>query len=417
MNLLRMRKGDLNKIHGKGDRMNRQAIVYLVSFAAFLGPFTQTIYAPILPEIQNDFHTTQFLVNLSISIFTFVLALMQMVYGPLTDTKGRRAVLLPGIALYVGASLACAYAHSIGQLLFFRFIQALGIATGSVVATTVIGDLFTGKARGRAMGTFQMLVALGPVLGPVIGGWVGGRAGYHGVFLVLTATGLLMLLANASLLKETKPEKTADERFSLRDFASILTHKTGSAVILLGFVQYYTYYNFLVFLPDILTRNYNLPAEEKGIVFLPLSLFLVIGSYLGGRLQEKIEARKCLVITSSLNVLATFVFIFTAKVSLVLLVINIAFFGLFLGLSLPVQTTLLTEFFVRERATAIGVYNFFRFIGMAAGPFVGSFLYQEGQIPLLYGFAALAFFSVVLYARRCLTGRDAVTAGEQGDAR
>ncbi|MGZ6505394.1 MAG: MFS transporter, partial [Tumebacillaceae bacterium] len=267
--------------------MNPRLIVFLVSFAAFLGPLTQTIYTPILPEIQSDFQTSQFLINFTISIFTIILAGLQIVYGPLTDSKGRRTVLLPGIALYVLASIGCAYSTSIGMLLLFRSLQAAGIAAGSVVATTVIGDLFEGKMRGRAMGTFQMLVALGPVVGPVIGGFVGAHFGYHGVFWVLTVAGLLMFVANWRFLPETKPELPA-QRFSLRNFTSILAEPTGTSVILLGFIQYYTFYNFLVFLPDILTKDYNFSAEKKGLLFLPMSLALVLGSFLGGRLQERV---------------------------------------------------------------------------------------------------------------------------------
>lgn len=383
---------------------NPNTLLYLVAFAAFLGPFTQTIYMPILPEIQTDFQTSRFLVNLSISIFTVVLAVMQIVYGPLTDSKGRRRVLLPGIALYVFASIGCAFSQSIGQLLFFRALQAAGIATGSVVATTVIADLFQGKARGRAMGTFQMLVALGPVLGPAIGGFVGGRAGYEGIFFVLTAAGLLMWAANFFFLKETRPETSLGVSFRLRDFLRVLAHPAGSAVVLLGFVQYYTLYDFLVFLPDILTKYYRLGAEEKGIVFLPLSLFLVIGSYLGGRLQERIEARKSLLATSLLNVAAIVLFIFVSKLSLPVLIVSIALFGLFLGLSLPVQTTLLTEPFVRERGTAVGVYNFSRYMGMGAGPLIGSLLYHWGEIPLLFGFAAVVFAGVAGFAGKRLFG-------------
>ncbi|WP_380027915.1 MFS transporter [Effusibacillus consociatus] len=382
--------------------VNPKLIIYLVAFAAFLGPFTQTIYAPILPEIQSDFRTSQFLVNMSISIFTIVLAVMQIVYGPLTDRKGRRKVLLPGIALYILASIGCAYSDSIHQLLVFRAIQAAGIAAGSVVATTVIGDLFEGKLRGRAMGTFQMLVALGPVAGPVIGGFVGGRFGYQGIFVVLAAAGVLMFAANFRYLRETKPEGGAGDSFQIRDFLSILVHPTGSAVILLGFIQYYTFYNFLVFLPDILDRYYKLSAEGKGMVFLPLSLMLVAGSFLGGRLQERVDARKGLIATSFFNVMAIVLFVFVSKFSLALLVAGIFLFGLFFGLSLPVQTTLLTEPFLRQRATAIGVYNFFRYMGMAAGPLIGSFLYRWGEIPLLFGFAAAAFAGIVLFARRQL---------------
>ncbi|MGZ6550761.1 MAG: MFS transporter, partial [Tumebacillaceae bacterium] len=295
--------------------MNPRLIVFLVSFAAFLGPLTQTIYTPILPEIQSDFQTSQFLINFTISIFTIILAGLQIVYGPLTDSKGRRTVLLPGIALYVLASIGCAYSTSIGMLLLFRSLQAAGIAAGSVVATTVIGDLFEGKLRGRAMGTFQMLVALGPVVGPVIGGFVGAHFGYHGVFWVLTVAGMLMFIANWNFLPETKPELPA-QRFSLRNFTSILAEPAGTSVILLGFIQYYTFYNFLVFLPDILTKDYNFSAEKKGLLFLPMSLALVLGSFLGGRLQERVEPRKSLILTTSLNVAAIVLFILVAKLNI-----------------------------------------------------------------------------------------------------
>ncbi|MFC7441499.1 MFS transporter [Laceyella putida] len=382
--------------------MNPKLIVYLVSFAAFLGPFTQTIYTPILPEVQSHFHTSLFLVNLSISIFTVFLALMQIIYGPLTDLKGRKKVLLPGIVLYIIGSTGCAFAPSIGLFLLFRSIQAIGIAAGSVVATTVIGDLFEGKERGRAMGTFQMSVALGPVLGPIIGGFVGGKTGHIGVFLVLVATGVLIFLSNLCFLKETKPELLSNDRFQVRNMVGIVVHPIGSAVIMLGFVQYYTMYNFLVFLPDILTKSYGLTAEQKGMVFLPLTISLVIGSFLGGRLQERIEARKSLVLTSSLNVLAVLLFLFLANLSLVALALSLVLFGLFLGLSLPVQTTLLTIPFVKERATAIGAYNFFRYLGMAAGPMIGSFLYHLGGMRILFSFVALLFAGAVWFARRQL---------------
>jgi predicted MFS family arabinose efflux permease len=380
-------------------------MLYLVAFAAFLGPFTQTIYAPILHEIGTDFKTSQFLVNMSISIFTMVLAAMQMIYGPLTDAKGRRKVLLPGIALYVLASIGCYCSHSIGQLLFFRALQAAGIAAGSVVATSVIGDLFEGTARGRAMGTFQMLVALGPVLGPAIGGFIGGKFGYQGIFLVLSAAGLLMLAANFRFLVETKPDFQPEDRFSVRDFWTILSNPTGSAIILLGFIQYYSFYNFLVFLPEILTHNYGLTAERKGLVFLPLSLLIVIGSYLGGRLQERVEPRKSLIAASFLNMVSIVLFIFLSNVSLMELIVSISMFGIFFGLSLPVQTTLLTEQFVKGRATAIGFYNFSRYMGMAAGPLVGSFLYRWGRVSLLFGFSAAVFAGAVWYARRQLKSR------------
>jgi MFS transporter, DHA1 family, multidrug resistance protein len=379
--------------------LNRNLFVYLVSFAAFLGPFTQSIYTPMLPEIQQQFHTSTFVVNLTISIFTLGLALMQIVYGPLADHFGRRKVLLPGILIYVAASIGAALSSSIWLLIFFRALQAIGIAVGSVVATTVIGDLFEGKQLGRTMGTFQMIVTFGPVAGPVVGGLVGEWTGFSGVFWVLTATGLLIWGANARLLPETKPEEGAGNGFDPQDFYKVFTDRTGLVILLLGFIQYYTLYTFLVFLPHLLSTSYGLTASQKGLAFLPLSLFVVIGSYLGGRLQEKRDSRKFLITAGALNAFATLLFVAVSSVSLSLVLASIAVFGLCLGLSLPVQTTLLAAVFHRNRATAMGAYNFSRYLGMATGPMIGALLFKLGG-HAEFLFACVAFAGAVWFAWR-----------------
>ncbi|MFC3884139.1 MFS transporter [Bacillus songklensis] len=372
--------------------MNRKFIVYLVSFAAFLGPFTQTIYAPIIPEVTHSFQTSPFLVNLTISIFTLFLALMQMIYGPLTDTKGRRTVILFGTILYIFASLGCFFSNSIYVLLFFRALQAIGIAAGSVVAVTVIGDLFEGKSRGKAMATFQMMVALGPVIGPVIGGFLGGTFDFHSVFLALAVVGMIVFICNLAFLKETKPEAITGNRFTPNDFFIILKNRIGSSIILLGFVHYYSFYNFLVFLPHLLSERYGLTAEQKGMVFLPMSLSIMIGSFIGGKIQERFEGRNVVVTTSFLNAASILLFLFLSSVSLPLLIGVIVLVGLFLGTSLPVQTTLLTQAFQTNRATAVGVYNFFRYMGMACGPMIGTILFHLGGFRGLYGFVVIVFF-------------------------
>ncbi|MBB4636075.1 MFS transporter [Longimicrobium terrae] len=382
-------------------RVPPSALVVLVSMAAFMGPFTQTVYTPILPDLGRRFHTSVFVVNLTISLFTVVLAVMQIVYGPLTDRRGRRAVLVPGLVLYAVASVACAFSPSAPALLASRALQAVGIAAGSVVATTVIADLFTGAARGRAMGTFQMLVAMGSVIGPVVGGAVAVHFGFRGIFLLLAAIGVVLALAQMALLPETRPDGMGEpRRMRLADFARILGDARGSAVILLGIVQYYAYYCFLVFLPEILRERYRLTADRTGLAFLPLSLGVVIGSFAGGRLQARFNGPRMLVVTSLLNAASLLLFIFLSGWSLPALLVGGGVFGLLLGLSLPVQTTILADAFVRDRATAIGVYNFGRYLGMAAGPMLGAVLFHRGGVPLLFGFGGLVFAASAWIASR-----------------
>ena len=374
--------------------MSPRLLTIMVAFAAFLGPFTQTVYAPILPELGGALRTTPFLINLSISIFTLVLAFMQIIYGPLVDRSGRKLTLLAGLAIYIVASLGCFLADCIETLLAFRALQAVGIAAGAVVAVTVIGDRFEGAARGRAMGSFQMMVALGPVVGPVVGGFVGEHLDFHYVFLLLALVGAAALLSNAIWLRETRPAGEP-RAFHPAQYLEVLGNRQGLAIMLLSFVQYYAFYNYLVFMPRVLDAVYGLSASEKGLVFLPLSVAVVIGSYVGGRLLGHWRPRPMLLVTALLNALSLLLFLAVAPLSLVALVVAVTAFGLFLGLSLPVQTSLLMDLYQHNRATAVGSYNFFRFMGMATGPVLGSWLFQDGNLGLLYGFAAAAFLLAV----------------------
>ncbi len=374
--------------------MSPRLLTFMVAFAAFLGPFTQTVYAPILPELGGALRTTPFLINLSISIFTLVLAFMQIIYGPLVDRSGRKRTLLAGLAIYIVASLGCFLADRIETLLAFRALQAVGIAAGAVVAVTVIGDRFEGAARGRAMGSLQMMVALGPVVGPVVGGFVGEHLDFHYVFLLLALVGAAALLSNAIWLRETRPAGEP-RAFHPAQYLEVLGNRQGLAIMLLSFVQYYAFYNYLVFMPRVLDAVYGLSASEKGLVFLPLSVAVVIGSYVGGRLLGHWRPRPMLLITALLNALSLLLFVAVAPLSLVALVVAVTAFGLFLGLSLPVQTSLLMDLYQHNRATAVGSYNFFRFMGMATGPVLGSWLFQDGNLGLLYGFAAAAFLLAV----------------------
>lgn len=111
-------------------------------------------------------------------------------------------MLLIGFMFYVCATIG-ALSDTVTQLIIFRAPQAMGVAVGSVAPITIIGDLFEGQKRGRSMGIYQMLVALGPGLGPVVGGIVGQHYGVDHLFWLLFAVSLLFWLILFLGLPET----------------------------------------------------------------------------------------------------------------------------------------------------------------------------------------------------------------------
>lgn len=361
--------------------MNKKTVL-LVAFAAFLGPFTQNIYVPLLPVLQQEFVTSTLWINATLSIFTMMLAIMQMVYGPIVDMKGRKRVLIFGLFIYVVATIGCIFSESITTFLLFRGIQAIGIAAGTIVGITVIGDLFEGQERGKAMSIFQMLVSLGPAVGPIVGGWIGQRYGHSSVFLVLAIVGSTMLLLNLFFLKETRPKDLQSVSFEWKNYLLAFMNPVSLSIIGLGALQFFVFHNYLALLAPIVQRQYGISPSQTGFVFFSLAIMLVAGTYMGGDLLRRFNPKKILLMTATLHVLSVVLFVLTALTSFPLMLVSLVLFGFCLGLSGPVQTILLIEPFPHHRATVVGTYNFMRFIGMALGPLVGSLLFKETHMVL-----------------------------------
>ncbi|PFL21356.1 MFS transporter [Bacillus cereus] len=376
-------------------------ILYVVCMSALLGSFTQNIYTPILPMIQNSFHTSLYLVNLTVSLFTFVLAVMQLIYGPLIDTKGRKSVLIPSLIISTISSIGCAFSPNIYLFLFFRAVQAIGIAAIPIVAATIIGDLFEGKERGEAMSLYQMLLALAPAIGPLIGGYLGSIHGHLSVFLFLSTIGIILLIINISLLPETKPN-VIEQPKAKKNYWLILKNKTGFSITLIGFIQFCMYFCFLVFLPSILTNIFHLSTSEIGLMFVPMSLSIMLGSYCYKFSQKCFTTKQALIITSFFNIICVTLFSFTYSINIPSVIIVTSLYGFSMGLSMPTHTTLLTEEFVQERATAIGMYNFIRYLGMGTGPIVGGFLLFNQNYFWIFFLGAIMFLLVILYVMKML---------------
>ncbi|KAA0798857.1 MFS transporter [Bacillus sp. JAS102] len=376
-------------------------ILYVVCISALLGSFAQNIYTPILPMIQGSFHTSLYLVNVTVSLFTFILAIMQLVYGPLIDTKGRKSVLIPSLVISTIGSIGCAFSANIYLFLFFRAVQAIGIAAIPVVLATIIGDLFEGKERGEAMSLYQMLLALAPAIGPLIGGYLGSINGHLSVFLFLSILGILLLMINLSLLPETKPTVIKQPQ-AKKNYWFILKNKTGFSITLIGFIQFCIYFCFLVFLPSILTNSFHLTVNEIGLMFVPMSLSIMLGSFRYKFLQKRLTTKQTLFITSFFNIICVVLFSFTYSINIPFIIIVTSLYGFSMGLSMPTHTTLLTEEFVQERATAIGMYNFIRYLGMGTGPLIGGFLLFNQNYFWIFFLGAIMFLLVILYAMKML---------------
>lgn len=148
-------------------------MITLLSAITFMTPWSSSILAPALGQIQEEFHvTSETLAAMPVSIFLLGYAVGPLFLSPLSEIYGRNIIMLGSNLFFCLWLIGCALAPSINTLIFFRFMCGVGGSACQTVGGAIISDLFEISERGKAT-TFWMLgPILGPSLAPVVGGFV-----------------------------------------------------------------------------------------------------------------------------------------------------------------------------------------------------------------------------------------------------
>lgn len=196
-------------------------VVFLIFISAFI-PLSTDVYLPALPRMVESLQTTPGLINLTIVGFFIFYAVGTMFWGPLSDKYGRRPVLLSGMGLYLAASLGCATAGHVYQLIACRIVQAIGCGAATAVATAMVKDVYEGQERLKILALVQSMGMLVPIVAPVIGALVLAWLSWQGVFWVLAIIGLVALGGSLAM----------EETLAVRQSGSILTSIGRLGVVL-----------------------------------------------------------------------------------------------------------------------------------------------------------------------------------------
>jgi EmrB/QacA subfamily drug resistance transporter len=143
-------------------------------------------------------------------VLAYLLAITTLIVGAarLGDLFGRRRLLLAGIALFTGASIACGLAPALPALIAARAVQGLGAAIMMALTMAFVGDTVPKARSGSAMGLLGTMSAVGTALGPSLGGVLIAGPGWRALFLVNVPLGVLALLLAHRHLPADRPART-----------------------------------------------------------------------------------------------------------------------------------------------------------------------------------------------------------------
>ncbi len=186
-------------------RRRRLLVLAVCCLSLFIVGVDITIVNVALPSIQHDLHAPVSGLQWTMDAYTLVLASFLMLAGSTGDRLGRRATFQVGLATFTIGSLLCSLAPSLGWLVAFRALQAVGGSMLNPVAMSIIANTFTDpRERARAIGVWGSVFGISLALGPVLGGALVGSVGWRSVFWVNIPVGVAAIVLTAVVIPESR---------------------------------------------------------------------------------------------------------------------------------------------------------------------------------------------------------------------
>lgn len=340
------------------------ALAVLLAVLGMLGPFSIDTYLPAFSGIANSLGATPVQMQQTLSAYLFGFAFMCLFHGAISDSLGRRPVVLWGLAAFTVASMGCALSQSIGQLVMFRAMQGLSTGAGIVVARAVVRDMFAPTQAQKVMSQITIYFGVAPAVAPVIGGWLFVHLSWQSIFWFLAAIGVALWIANYKLLPETL-HVTHRQAFNVRNLMQgywklgrdprffLLTLASG--------VPFNGMFLYVLSAPAFLGGHLGL-APTQFFWFFVLSISgIMTGAWVSGRVAGKLVPKRqirygftIMLLMSTINLGANWVS--EAQASWALIPIAIFSFGW--ALMVPVVTLLVLDLHPTRRGMASSVQSF-----------------------------------------------------------
>ncbi|AWI52310.1 Bcr/CflA family drug resistance efflux transporter [Aquabacterium olei] len=336
----------------------------LLAALGMLGPFAVDTYLPAFSGIAADLQATPVQIQQTLSAYLFAFAFMSLFHGSLSDSLGRRPVVLTGIAVFTLASAGCALSTSIGQLVFFRALQGLSTGAGIVVSRAVIRDLFPPADAQRVMSQVTLFFGIAPAIAPIIGGFLFAHLGWHAVFWFLTGVGAVLWVANWRLLPESLHVGHRQPfvlRNLMRGYVAIGTSPRFLLLALASGVPFNGMFLYVLAAPAFLGEHLHLAPTEFFWFFLCTISGIMGGAWISGRLAGRIERDRqiriglgVMLAVSVLNLAANM--LMPAHVSWSL--IPIGLYALGWAMMTPVVTLMVLDLYPDRRGMAASMQAF-----------------------------------------------------------
>lgn len=330
-----MMTGDVEIDHNQQAKQQRKVwfVLILGSLTAF-GPLSLDMYLPALPTVTSDLGATASLGQLSITTCLLGLAAGQLVFGPLSDMRGRQKPLIITLLLYTVFSLLCGLSNNIWLFVILRFLQGFTGAAGIVIARASARDMYSGKDLTKFIALLAIVNGAAPILAPVFGGIILEWLRWQAIFYILTAIGFIMFITVIFFLPETLPKEKRINGNIFAVFSSFGTLFQDRLFIGIAFSQAFIMMGMFAYIaasPFVLQNIYDVSPQQFSFIFAMNGLGIIISAQIAGGLSHRFSEMTLF--------RASLIFAFIGSVLLMVVVVfNLALWVMMIALFMIVST-------------------------------------------------------------------------------
>lgn len=285
-------------------------MIGILCLISSLARFALDSYFPSLPAIAQYFNVSEAYVQLTLSVYLFGFGCSQLIYGPLSDSYGRKKILLLGLGIFLAGTLLCVFAGSLNWLLLGRLIAGLGAGACGVLNRAIASDCFQGSSFSKAWSytttTLVITLSLAPIFGGYIQEFFGWQANFIAVLVFISLTvGLILKFfpeTHHVSINPTAVRSPFNIREIARNYYSILTNR----YFIIGTLSYTAVFSGLIVYfqvsPLLLIQNLGYTPSQYGWFCLIIAVCYLFGGLIVSHFSHRFSLRIMLLIGSSLAV-------------------------------------------------------------------------------------------------------------------
>lgn len=255
-----------------------------------VSPLAINIFLPSMPRMAEHFSTSYATIQLGLSLYLAMTAVLQLIVGPVSDFLGRRPVLIASFILFLAGVLLSLYAPNVELFLAGRAIQAAS-AAGIVLSRAIVRDIYPQDRSASMIGYVTMGMAVAPMIGPAIGGVLDDMFGWRASFWILLGLGAAALAATVATLPETNQGRGTPIRAQFRSYGALLDSGAFWLFTLAATLASAVFFAFIGGAPQLASGTLGMSATAYGLWFTLCAFGYMVGNFISGRFSVRFGAR------------------------------------------------------------------------------------------------------------------------------